>query len=84
MTGKSFVSQFRISPGQRIRLKDFDPTDTGKYIKKDAYEKLEELRDKMNDLQQRLFAEHKRSLPSAFRLSMPVEKTVSSSMSSAP
>lgn len=62
MTGKSFVSQFRIAPGQRVRLNDFDPADTGRYDKKDAYEKLEELRDKMNDLQQRLFAERKRSL----------------------
>ena len=62
MTGKSFIQQFRIAPGQRVRLKDFDPAYTGKYDKKDAGKKLEDLRNKMSDLQQRLFAERKRSL----------------------
>jgi PPK2 family polyphosphate:nucleotide phosphotransferase len=62
MTGESVRSRFRVTPCERARLEDFDPTDTGKYDKKDAYEKLDDLRDKMNDLQQRLFAERKRSL----------------------
>ena len=62
MTGKSFVSQFRVKPSERVRLKDFDPADTRNHEKKDSYEKLEELRDRMDDLQQRLFAERKRSL----------------------
>jgi PPK2 family polyphosphate:nucleotide phosphotransferase len=62
MTGKSFIQQFRIAPGQRVRLKDFDPAYTGKYDKKDAGKKLEVLCNKMNDLQQRLFAERKRSV----------------------
>ena len=62
MTGKGRVQHFRIAPGRRIRLEDFDPAETGKYNKSEAYEKLEELRDKMNDLQQRLFAERRRSL----------------------
>jgi PPK2 family polyphosphate:nucleotide phosphotransferase len=62
MTGKSFIQYFRVHSDKHVRLKNFDPGDTGKYEKKDAYEKLEELRDRMNDLQQRLFAERKRSL----------------------
>jgi PPK2 family polyphosphate:nucleotide phosphotransferase len=62
MTGKSFVQHFRISPGQHVHLRDFDPGDTDKYDKKDASGKLDDLRDKMDDLQQRLFAERKRSI----------------------
>jgi len=62
MTGKSFVSQFRIPPGQRIHLNDCDPANTSKYDKREALGKAKKLRDKMSDLQQRLFAERKRSL----------------------
>ena len=62
MTGSRFLQQFRIAPGQHIRLNGFDPADTGKYHKRDARDRLEDLSDKLNDLQQRLFAERKRSL----------------------
>jgi PPK2 family polyphosphate:nucleotide phosphotransferase len=62
MTGKRFIKDFRISPGDTIRLRDFNPSYKGNYQKHEALEKVEELRQKMSDLQQRLFAEHKRSL----------------------
>ena len=62
MTGKRFVKDFRISPGESIRLRDFNPSYKGNYQKHEALEKVEELRQKMSDLQQHLFAERKRSL----------------------
>ena len=62
MTGKRFVSEFRIPPHQRVHLRNIDTARKGKYDKKKALDKVEELRQKMGDLQQRLFAERKRSL----------------------
>lgn len=63
MTGKRYIDRFRIAPGERVHLKDFDPGyKGGSKDKKDALEKIESLRVKMGDLQQRLFAERKRSL----------------------
>ena len=62
MTGKRFVKDFRVAPGDHIRLRDFNPTYKGNFQKHEALEKVEELRQKLNDLQQRLFAECKRSL----------------------
>ena len=62
MTGKRYVDRFRIAPGDRVHLHKFDPGYEGKEDKKDALTKIDSLRDKMGDLQQRLFAERKRSL----------------------
>lgn len=62
MTGKSFVSRFRIAPGQPVQLRNIKPGYKGNYEKHQALETVEELREKMGDLQQRLFAERKRSL----------------------
>jgi len=62
MTGKRFVKEFRVAPGGTVRLRDLDPSYKGGYNKRHAVEKVEELRQKMSDLQQRLFAERKRSL----------------------
>jgi len=62
MTGKRFVKDFRIAPGGHIRLADISPSRKAKYQKREALKKIEQLRLKMNDLQQRLFAERKRSL----------------------
>jgi PPK2 family polyphosphate:nucleotide phosphotransferase len=62
MSGKRFLKDFRIASGDHIRLADFNPSYKGKYEKNEALKKVEELRQKMNDLQQRLFAERKRSL----------------------
>ena len=62
MTGKRFVKDLRVAPGGHIRLRDFNPSHKGDYQKHEALNKVEELRQKMGDLQQRLFAERKRSL----------------------
>jgi PPK2 family polyphosphate:nucleotide phosphotransferase len=62
MSGKRFVKDFCIAPGDHIRLADFNPSYKGKYEKHQALEKIEKLRQKMNNLQQSLFAERKRSL----------------------
>jgi PPK2 family polyphosphate:nucleotide phosphotransferase len=62
MTGKRFVEDFRIAPSDDIHLRDFNPGYKGNHGKHDALEKVEDLREKMGDLQQRLFAERKRSL----------------------
>ena len=62
MTGKRFIKDFRIATADHIRLRDCDPSFKGSYDKHEALEKVEELREKMGDLQQRLFAERKRSL----------------------
>jgi PPK2 family polyphosphate:nucleotide phosphotransferase len=62
MTGKHYIENFRISPGSRIKLSDFDPGFKGRHSKEKALAKLDALREKMADLQQKLFAERKRSL----------------------
>ena len=62
MKGKGYIDRFRIAPGERVRLRDFDPSYRGKEDKKDALGKITELRETMGDLQQQLFAERKRSL----------------------
>ena len=62
MTGKGYVDRFRIAPGERVHLKDFDPSYKGNLGKKEALEKTAKLCSKIGDLQQRLFAERKRSL----------------------
>jgi PPK2 family polyphosphate:nucleotide phosphotransferase len=56
------VEKFRIPPGERIRLKEFDPAFKGKHSKDHALERTKELCEKMSGLQQKLFAERKRSL----------------------
>ena len=62
MTAKHFVKDFRIPPGTPVRLDDFDPAFKGKHSKSQAVRKTEELRVTMSELQQKLFAERKRSL----------------------
>ncbi|MBS1804186.1 MAG: polyphosphate kinase 2 family protein [Acidobacteria bacterium] len=62
MTRKHFVKEFHIAPGSDFRLRELDPGYKGKYRKHEALHKIEDLRIKMGDLQQRLFAERKRSL----------------------
>jgi PPK2 family polyphosphate:nucleotide phosphotransferase len=62
MTGKSYYENFRIAPATHIRLKDLDPAFTSKHTKKAALNRIEKLREQMNDLQLRLYAEQKRSL----------------------
>lgn len=62
MTGKRLIDRFRIAPGERVHLEKLDPSYKGHEDKKEAAGKVAKLCDKMSDLQQRLFAERKRSL----------------------
>ena len=62
MTGTRFIKDFGIRPGAHVRLSDFDPGFKGEHSKSHALRKTEELCRKMSELQQKLFAERKRSL----------------------
>ena len=62
MMGEHYAEKFRILPGKRIRLKDFDAAFKGKHSKDHALERTAELCEKMSTLQQKLSAERKRSL----------------------
>ena len=52
----------KVRSGDKIRLSKIDPNDTGKMIKEEACARLVELREKIDLLQERLYAEHERSL----------------------
>jgi PPK2 family polyphosphate:nucleotide phosphotransferase len=55
--------RYRVKPGQKISLADIDPDETEHYTDEaPALEELEEQRRNISDLQERLFAEEKRSL----------------------
>lgn len=62
MTGSRFVEKFQVVPGSSVRLRDLEPGYKGDYNKHRALERVEKLRQKMGELQQRLFADRKRSL----------------------
>ena len=62
MNNKRYVEEFRIPTGTRVRLADFDPGFKGKHSKSHGLGKTRELCVKMSELQQKLFAERKRSL----------------------
>lgn len=62
MKGKRYVERFRMALGKRVHLQDFDPSFKWNEDPKDVAEKIARLSAKMGDLQQRLFAERKRSL----------------------
>jgi PPK2 family polyphosphate:nucleotide phosphotransferase len=50
------------SAGQKVRLSKIDPDGTGGLTKKKACARVAELREQINELQEKLYAEHKRSL----------------------
>src|ERR1700726_2022693 len=52
----------KVRSGDKIRLSEIDPNDTGKMIKEEACARLVELREKIDLLQEKLYAEHERSL----------------------
>jgi PPK2 family polyphosphate:nucleotide phosphotransferase len=52
----------KVSPGDKVRLSRIDPDDTGKLDKDEACARFVDLREKIDLLQQKLFAEHDRSL----------------------
>ena len=59
----SYRKQFHIAPGTDVHLDDFDPGYADKDENKNtALEKIGRLRERMDDLQYKLYAERKRSL----------------------
>ncbi len=59
----NYLKKFRVAPGSRVRLKDFDPQFAGEdENKKSALVKIEKLRQRMDESQFQLYAEQKRSL----------------------
>jgi PPK2 family polyphosphate:nucleotide phosphotransferase len=55
--------RFRVEPGTRTRLADVDPDESEHYQrKKDVGDELKRHRDRISDLQARLYGEQKRSL----------------------
>lgn len=59
----NYRNAFRVKPGHRVRLEDYDSSFDGKHEKKkSAKAKIEKLQERMDQLQFRLYAEQKRSL----------------------
>jgi PPK2 family polyphosphate:nucleotide phosphotransferase len=59
----SYQNKFHVVPGSRVRLQDFDPMFADKHeTKTSALPKIRKLQQRMDELQFRLYAEHKRSL----------------------
>lgn len=55
--------RYRVDPGHAFSLRETDPGDTGHYTSKhDAHEDLATLRDRLESLQERLYAEGRQSL----------------------
>ena len=59
MLPSKIIERFRVTDGDKFKLKDFDPSDTGdvKFDKKDGKEILEVGVKKLANLQERLYAE---------------------------
>jgi PPK2 family polyphosphate:nucleotide phosphotransferase len=59
----NYYNKFRIAPGSRVRLKDFDPDLANKHEdKSSALLKVEKMQQRMDALQFQLYAEQRRSL----------------------
>lgn len=55
--------RYRVEPGSRITLSEFDPEESEHYTrKKDVQEELHTQRDRIRELQARLYAENQRSV----------------------
>ncbi len=58
------MDRYRIKEGQGVRLKDWDPADTSTFKgkKRDGLGELAKLREKLDSLQEKLYAEHRHSV----------------------
>src|SRR5258708_11407316 len=58
------MKKYRVRPGQKIALADFDPEDKSEFSggKKDAVPELADLAGKLDKLQELLYAEHKNKI----------------------
>jgi PPK2 family polyphosphate:nucleotide phosphotransferase len=53
---------YRVEPGKKVMLKDYDPADTGGIDKAQAREEMPDLITRLGELQQLLYASQKRAL----------------------
>ena len=59
----NYQKKFRVKPGSRVKLKDFDPRFAEKCgSKRSALPKIAKLQQRMDELQFQLYAEQKRSV----------------------
>ena len=66
-------SSFRVKPGVRVRISDYDPADTRLMPdKKKAENEIKKDIARLDELQERLYAEHQRSLVRAGREHHPL------------
>jgi PPK2 family polyphosphate:nucleotide phosphotransferase len=57
------MKRYRIKPGKRVNLNDYDARETGDYMsKEEAVDRTEHLRQKLDGLQERLYAEGSRAV----------------------
>ncbi|HVX88785.1 MAG TPA: hypothetical protein VG940_07665, partial [Gemmatimonadales bacterium] len=62
--GRSLIDPYRVTKGDRFRLKDHDPDDTGRFDKDDGDEAKELLAagvEALGELQERLYADDRSS-----------------------
>ncbi len=57
-----YYDKFRVKPGDTVDLSQIDPSFTGGMTKKEAKKRLKENRERINELQEALYAEGKHSL----------------------
>jgi PPK2 family polyphosphate:nucleotide phosphotransferase len=59
----NYRKKFAVEPGSKVRLRDVDPSYTGKHENEDdAKDAIAKDRERLSDLQYRLYAENRRSL----------------------
>ena len=58
------MREYKVNPGDKIELNSWDPNEISGPIKQksDAKNRLDELNDQLEELQELLYAEHKRKL----------------------
>jgi PPK2 family polyphosphate:nucleotide phosphotransferase len=63
-----FYDRYRVVPGERVQLGQNDPNDTGPYAqRRDAQADFNDARQRLDQLQELLWAEHRRSLLVVFQ-----------------
>jgi PPK2 family polyphosphate:nucleotide phosphotransferase len=57
------MKQYRIRPGQKVSLRDYDPDDIGRFDDKhDVKKKAEKIEERLTALQELLYAEHEKKV----------------------
>ncbi len=63
----AFYDKFVIKPGTKVDLDTFDPDDTAGWTKEKALARISENHERMKELQEVMYAEHKHSLCAMFQ-----------------